>query len=244
MAHERARKNYGGWRAVVVDTPPVHWIEAPPLRSVHARRMPQTGTKRRPVGGLVKRAFDVVLSGAAILLLSPLLATVALAVVLQSRGPALFLQRRGGFRGRTFLVYKFRTMTVSDDGDEIDQAQRGDSRVTWLGAILRKSSLDELPQLFNVFRGDMSIVGPRPHAIAHDVKFASWAAEYRRRNVARPGITGLAQVNGSRGVVNTPEDLKERVRHDLDYAARWSLWLDIWIIMRTALLVFRDPKAH
>jgi lipopolysaccharide/colanic/teichoic acid biosynthesis glycosyltransferase len=196
------------------------------------------------VGGAVKRTWDILLSGTAILLLSPLLAVIALAVVLQSRGPAFFLQRRGGYRGRPFLVYKFRTMTVADDGDEIDQAKRGDSRVTWLGAILRKASLDELPQLFNVFRGDMSIVGPRPHAIAHDRKFAAWAPEYRHRGVARPGITGLAQVNGSRGLVNTPEELKERVRLDLAYTARWSLWLDVLIIVRTVLVIFRDPKAH
>lgn len=238
---ERSNRN---WRAVVIDTPQVLWVEAPPLGSVHARRPPQSSTRRQPVGGALKRGFDILLSGTAILFLSPLLVVVALAVVLQSPGPALFLQRRGGFRGRTFLVYKFRTMTVADDGDDIDQARRGDSRVTWLGAFLRKASLDELPQLFNVLRGDMSIVGPRPHAVAHDIKFASWEPQYRRRACARPGITGLAQVNGSRGLVTTPDELRERVRHDLEYAARWSFWLDIWIMMRTGLLLFHDPKAH
>ncbi len=246
MSYEPVLKNSKGWRAVVIDTPSALWVEVPPLRAVHARRTAdqKSDERRQPVGGMVKRAFDILLSGLAILMLAPLLATIALAIVLQSRGPALFLQRRGGYRGRVFLVYKFRTMTVTDDGDTIDQAKRGDSRVTWLGAILRKASLDELPQLFNVFLGDMSIVGPRPHALAHDKKFLAWVPEYRRRTVARPGITGLAQVSGSRGLVNTKEDLAERVRHDIDYTTRWSLWLDIWIIARTALLVVHDPKAH
>jgi putative colanic acid biosynthesis UDP-glucose lipid carrier transferase len=217
-------------------------FDFPSLRAIHPER---TAKKRRrgAVGGLAKRLFDIAVSGAALAVLSPLLLLIAALVVTQSTGPALFLQRRGGYRGRTFLIFKFRTMTTMEDDKKVGQAVRNDSRVTPIGAFLRKASLDELPQLLNVLRGEMSIVGPRPHAVAHDENFAKIDPGYRRRTAARPGITGLAQVSGCRGPIETTQDVHDRVRFDTQYVDTWSLWLDIKIIVRTALLVFRDDRA-
>jgi putative colanic acid biosynthesis UDP-glucose lipid carrier transferase len=214
----------------------------PPLRRLYAER-PRRARVAIPVGGVTKRLFDILVSGAALIVLAPFLAAVAILVRATSPGPALFLQRRGGLKGRTFQVCKFRTMTTMDDGRQVAQATRQDARVTPIGAFLRKSSIDELPQLLNVFKGEMSVVGPRPHAIAHDKKFASIDPNYRLRHRARPGITGLAQVSGCRGLVETDEQLQERVRYDNAYIERWSLWLDLVIIVRTALLVLNDDKA-
>ncbi|MGE3143018.1 MAG: sugar transferase [Hyphomonadaceae bacterium] len=192
----------------------------------------------------MKRAFDIVVSAAALLALSPLLLIVTVAVLMDGRGPAFFLQRRGGFVGRPFLIYKFRTMTTMDDGKAISQAVRDDPRVTRLGALLRKLSIDELPQLYNVLKGDMSIVGPRPHAVAHDREFMAVAPRYRSRRRARPGITGLAQVSGSRGLTADAASVEARVALDLRYIETWSPLLDVWIIVRTALLMFYDKRAH
>jgi lipopolysaccharide/colanic/teichoic acid biosynthesis glycosyltransferase len=196
-----------------------------------------------PVGGFTKRAFDVVASGAALIVLAPLLFVIGVLVRLTSRGPAFFRQRRGGLRGRTFLVYKFRTMTTMDDGGVVKQAVRQDTRVTPLGGFLRKTSLDELPQLINVFLGDMSIVGPRPHAVAHDHAFEAAEPNYVHRQRARPGMTGLAQISGCRGLIESNKQLRDRVRYDNAYIDRWSIWLDFWIIAKTVLLVLNDDQA-
>lgn len=158
---------------------------------------------------------------------------IAAAIRLESGGPALFRQARGGILGRPFTVLKFRTMTTADNGDQIVQASRGDRRITGLGAVLRRLSLDELPQLINVLRGEMSIVGPRPHALAHDRHYQSLIPDYRRRFAVKPGITGLAQVRGYRGETSTVGDMADRVACDLEYVARWTLMLDLQIIVRT-----------
>jgi putative colanic acid biosynthesis UDP-glucose lipid carrier transferase len=191
-----------------------------------------------------KRAFDLVVAVLLILFLAPLLAVIALAVVLDSAGPALFRQRRTGLNGRVFTIYKFRTMTVMEDGDELAHATRDDERVTRLGAFLRKSSLDELPQLFNVLKGDMSMVGPRPHAVAHDSRYALLVPNYWDRFQARPGLTGLAQVAGLRGEIHGPHGMAQRVEQDLRYVREWSLWLDVVLICRTVPLVLRDTNAY
>jgi putative colanic acid biosysnthesis UDP-glucose lipid carrier transferase len=213
------------------------------LHDVHPLRSERVSSKATPLGGRVKRAFDFVAASALLLLLSPLLLLVAVAVRLESPGPSLFKQRRGGFRGQPFVIYKFRTMTAMDDGRHIVQATRDDDRITVLGKFLRKTSIDELPQLFNVLKGDMSLVGPRPHALAHDRQFASVEPGYRGRFRARPGITGLAQICGSRGATETTDAVRERVRHDLDYIGGWSVLRDLTILVRTCLLIFRDRNA-
>jgi putative colanic acid biosynthesis UDP-glucose lipid carrier transferase len=191
-----------------------------------------------------KRVFDVVVALALLLFLAPLLTVIAVSVLLDSRGPALFRQRRTGLHGRVFTIYKFRTMSVMEDGDDLAHATRDDQRVTRVGAFLRKSSLDELPQLFNVLRGDMSIVGPRPHAVAHDTKYASVVPNYWERFRARPGLTGLAQIAGLRGEVDGANGMARRVEEDLRYLRDWSLRLDISIILRTAPLLLRDSNAY
>jgi putative colanic acid biosynthesis UDP-glucose lipid carrier transferase len=201
----------------------------------------QTWTNR-PVGGVLKRSFDIAAASAALAVLSPILASVWLAVRLESRGPGFFRQRRGGFRGRPFYIYKFRTM-LTQESREITQAKRIDTRVTRLGAFLRKYSIDELPQLINVLTGDMSIVGPRPHALAHDRKFLTFDRRYAGRHRARPGITGLAQVSGARGPTDTDNKIRERMNYDLDYVSRWSLLMDLRIIIKTAWVVIRDRNA-
>jgi lipopolysaccharide/colanic/teichoic acid biosynthesis glycosyltransferase len=192
-----------------------------------------------PVGGGLKRAFDIVAASGALIVLSPFLLLIALAIMLESPGPALFLQRRGGVFGRPFLIYKFRTMTASDDGRVVAQAAQDDPRLTRLGAILRELCIDELPQLINVVRGEMSLVGPRPHAVAHDQVFAHIDARYSRRNRARPGITGLAQVSGCRGRTEDAASVRARTGYDVAYVEKWSLWLDLKIIFKTVLLVLR-----
>jgi putative colanic acid biosynthesis UDP-glucose lipid carrier transferase len=190
-----------------------------------------------------KRAFDMMISAMLIVFLAPLLGVIALAVVLDSDGPALFRQRRTGLNGRIFTIYKFRTMTVMEDGDDLTHATRDDQRVTRLGAFLRKSSLDELPQLFNVIKGDMSIVGPRPHAVAHDNKYALLVPNYWDRFQARPGLTGLAQVAGLRGEILGPHSMAQRVEHDLRYIREWTVTKDIELIFRTVPLLVRDHNA-
>ncbi len=198
---------------------------------------------RPALGGAAKRAFDIIVASAALVFLAPALILIAIAVRLESAGPALFTQRRGGFRGKPFAIYKFRTMTVCDDGHTVPQAAPGDARITKLGAFLRRTSLDELPQFFNVLRGDMSIVGPRPHALAHDRAFETIEPRYRQRSVARPGITGLAQISGARGPTATSACIERRVSLDLDYIARWSLWLDAKIVALTIVRVLTDDTA-
>jgi putative colanic acid biosysnthesis UDP-glucose lipid carrier transferase len=201
-------------------------------------------TPFRGVDGLVKRASDIVLSTLILLLIAPLLLVVAIAVKLTSPGPIIFKQRRYGLDGEEIVVYKFRSMTVTEDGPTIKQAEKGDARVTPLGAFMRRTSIDELPQFVNVLQGRMSIVGPRPHAIAHNELYRKLIKGYMVRHKVRPGITGWAQVNGYRGETVTLDKMQGRIDYDLDYLRNWSLRLDLHIILKTIRLVLKDEKAH
>jgi putative colanic acid biosynthesis UDP-glucose lipid carrier transferase len=194
--------------------------------------------------GVTKRLTDIVLSVVILLLLMPLLAVVAVMVKVSSPGPVIFKQRRYGLDGREIAVYKFRTMTVTEDGAQIRQASKTDNRITRIGGILRRSSLDELPQLINVLQGRMSLVGPRPHAVAHNEEYRKLIKGYMVRHKVLPGITGLAQVNGCRGETSQLEEMEARVNYDLDYLRRWTPMLDIKIILLTVVKVFRDDKAY
>jgi putative colanic acid biosysnthesis UDP-glucose lipid carrier transferase len=201
-------------------------------------------TPFRGPAGLLKRASDLVLASLILLLISPVLLGIAIAVKLGSPGPVIFRQRRYGLDGEEIVVYKFRSMTVVEDGGVIRQASKNDTRVTRLGAILRKTSLDELPQFINVLQGRMSIVGPRPHAVAHNELYRPLIKSYMVRHKVRPGITGWAQVNGFRGETDSLEKMEGRVRLDLDYLRNWSLRLDLYIILKTIRLVFKDSAAY
>ncbi len=194
--------------------------------------------------GLVKRLFDLSISVIALMLLSPLLLLIALMIKLSSPGPVIFRQRRYGLDGQIIDVYKFRTMTVTEDGPQIQQATREDSRVTRIGRVLRRYSIDELPQLFNVLRGNMSLVGPRPHAVAHNEEYRRLIKGYMVRHKVLPGITGLAQVNGCRGETIHLEDMKARIEYDLDYLRHWTPALDLRILVQTVILILNDRKAY
>jgi exopolysaccharide biosynthesis polyprenyl glycosylphosphotransferase len=189
---------------------------------------------------IMKRGLDISLAGLALLFLAPLLIFVAGLVRLTSRGPALFRQERRGYNGETFHILKFRTMSVTEDGRSMKPAVSGDLRITALGRFLRRSSIDELPQLINVLRGEMSLVGPRPHGISHDAELSRRFSLYARRQRITPGITGWAQVNGFRGDVSTQERLEGRTLHDLYYAENWSIGFDLWIIFLTIF----SPKTR
>ncbi|KAB2923284.1 MAG: undecaprenyl-phosphate glucose phosphotransferase [Dechloromonas sp.] len=196
------------------------------------------------INGLIKRGEDIVLGTLILLLISPLLLALAIGVKLSSPGPVIFKQRRYGLDGQEIVVYKFRSMTVCEDGDRIVQASQGDRRITRLGAILRKTSLDELPQFVNVLQGRMSIVGPRPHAVAHNEQYRKLIKGYMVRHKVKPGISGWAQINGLRGETETLDKMKARIDFDLDYLRNWSLGLDIYIILKTVAVVFRDRHAY
>jgi putative colanic acid biosynthesis UDP-glucose lipid carrier transferase len=200
-------------------------------------------TPFRGADGLVKRISDFVLALVILVLISPLFIAISIGVKLTSPGPVIFKQRRYGLDGAEILVYKFRSMTVCEDGESIRQAQKGDSRITPLGAFLRRTSLDELPQFLNVLQGRMSIVGPRPHAVAHNELYRKIIKGYMVRHKVRPGITGWAQVNGYRGETETVEKMRGRVEYDLDYLRNWSLRLDIYIIFKTIFVVFRGQSG-
>jgi lipopolysaccharide/colanic/teichoic acid biosynthesis glycosyltransferase len=191
-----------------------------------------------------KRVFDIVVASLALIFLAPFLLLVSAAIRIETGGPILFRQERTGYRGRVFTILKFRTMSVAEHGAVAQQATRGDLRVTRVGCILRKLSIDEFPQLLNVVRGEMSLIGPRPHAIGHDVRFARAVAGYAERFNARPGLTGLAQVNGHRGEIRGPDCITARLADDRDYIRRWSLGLDMTILLRTIPLLFGDPSAY
>ena len=191
-----------------------------------------------------KRALDILGALIAILVFLPLLITIGMLVRLESGGPMIFRQRRTGHMGHIFTIYKFRTMTVAEDCADVRQATKNDSRVTALGGLLRRLSLDELPQFFNVLKGDMSLVGPRPHALAHDTYYGEAIPTYADRFRAKPGLTGLAQVNGLRGEIQDLRGMRDRVAADNLYIESWSLGLDIAILARTALIIFRDPQAY
>ncbi|HEX6998142.1 MAG TPA: undecaprenyl-phosphate glucose phosphotransferase [Gammaproteobacteria bacterium] len=194
--------------------------------------------------GFKKRTTDVVLASLMLVLGLPLMAAIALAIKLTTPGPVIFKQRRYGLDGEEIVVYKFRTMTVMEDGDDIKQVTRNDPRVTRLGRFLRRYSLDELPQLLNVLQGRMSLVGPRPHAVAHNETYRKLIDGYMVRHKVAPGITGLAQVNGCRGETADLEEMRRRVAYDLDYLRHWSLSLDLKILFKTLAVLFRDQKAY
>jgi len=196
------------------------------------------------VNGMLKSISDFVFASLILILISPLLLILAAGVKLSSPGPVLFRQRRYGLDGRQITVYKFRTMTVQEDGEQIRQATRDDRRITPFGSFLRRTSLDELPQFINVLQGRMSIVGPRPHAVAHNEMYRKLINGYMVRHKVKPGITGWAQVNGLRGETDTVEKMRERIEFDLSYLRNWSLRLDMQIILKTVWLVFRDRRAY
>ena len=200
---------------------------------------PFTGTN-----GIIKWVSDKVLAALILLMISPVLLVIAIAVKLGSPGQVIFKQRRYGLDGEEILVYKFRSMTVCEDGGTVTQAQKNDRRITRLGAFLRKTSLDELPQFVNVLQGRMSIVGPRPHAVAHNELYRSLIRGYMIRHKVKPGITGWAQVNGFRGETDTLDKMQSRIDYDLDYLRHWSLKLDLKIILKTVLTVFKDQAAY
>lgn len=191
-----------------------------------------------------KRLIDIAGSALGLVFLLPLFILVATLICLESRGNPIFRQRRTGCDGVPFTIYKFRTMSVAEDGASVVQAVRGDDRVTSLGSFLRRSSIDELPQLVNVLKGEMSLVGPRPHAVAHDEFYAREIADYAARFEARPGLTGLAQVSGLRGGTAEVALMAARVSRDIEYIRCWSLWLDVRILIRTLWVGPFDPSAY
>ena len=200
---------------------------------------PFTGTNE-----LVKRISDIVLASIILVLIAPLLLLIAIGVKLTSPGPVIFRQRRNGLDGSEITVYKFRTMRTMDNGSVVAQATRDDPRITRFGAFLRRTSLDELPQFWNVLQGRMSIVGPRPHAVAHNELYRQLIKAYMVRHKVKPGITGWAQINGLRGETETIEKMKARVEYDLEYLRNWSLGLDLQIIVRTLRVILMDRNAY
>jgi putative colanic acid biosysnthesis UDP-glucose lipid carrier transferase len=228
----------------VPDIPGIGIIQG---RLHHLNGVPVLGLCETPFIGInevVKRASDIVLSSLILILCSPLMLAIAIGVKLSSPGPVIFKQRRNGLDGHEITVFKFRSMTSQDDGCIIAQAGRNDPRVTPFGAFLRRTSLDELPQFINVLQGHMSIVGPRPHAVAHNELYRQAIKAYMVRHKVRPGITGWAQVNGLRGETESVERMQARVEYDLAYLRNWSLWLDLRIVVRTIRLVFFDRNAY
>jgi Undecaprenyl-phosphate glucose phosphotransferase len=193
---------------------------------------------------LAKRICDVILATSALVILLPLMLVTALLIKLDSRGPVLFLQKRNGFNGRTFNIFKFRTMHVHSDAPVIQQATRNDPRVTRLGRWLRRTSIDELPQLLNVLLDDMSLVGPRPHATSHNSEYEKVIANYAFRHHVKPGLTGWAQVNGLRGETSRIAQMERRVEHDLWYINNWSLLLDLKIVLQTIVTSLRQTSAY
>ncbi len=198
----------------------------------------------RARGALFKRLIDLFGAISGLIVLFPILVLVCGMIALETRGPILFRQRRTGFQGRAFSIFKFRTMRVLEDGATIVQASRGDDRITDVGRFLRRSSIDELPQLINVVLGEMSLVGPRPHALAHDEYYAAAISSYNQRFLVKPGLTGLAQVCGLRGETAELYEMEARVEKDLEYIREWSLWLDIKILARTLLIFAFHPAAY
>ncbi len=211
--------------------------------AIHSRFERAEPRLAAPAQSGAKRCLDIVAAGLILVLLLPVLVLVALLVRLESPGPALFRQRRGGVMGAPFVIYKFRTMRVLEDGDDLKQATRQDARITRIGALLRRTSVDELPQLLNVLKGDMSLVGPRPHALAHDRAFEEALPEYRRRFAVKPGITGLAQVRGFRGETSELEQIRGRLEWDLRYIERWTIWRDLLVLLAT-LKTPLDRRAY
>ena len=207
--------------------------------AIEIQRAPLTTTERA-----VKRMLDLTLAFIALVFFTPLLGFTAIAIRLDGPGPVIFRQNRKGFNGQPFVMFKFRTMTVQEDGDAVTQATRHDSRVTNIGRLLRAASIDELPQLVNVVRGEMSLSGPRPHALAHDNYFEKVLEDYAFRHHVKPGMTGWAQVHGLRGATPTVDVISQRVKMDLWYINNWSLWLDLQILVKTFFEVLRKRNAY
>jgi putative colanic acid biosynthesis UDP-glucose lipid carrier transferase len=198
-----------------------------------------------PVSASVaKRAFDVVVALLLLPVIAPALGVLALAIWVESGTPILFKQRRTGLGGKSFVILKLRSMHVVEDDPALRHATKGDSRVTRVGALLRKSSLDELPQIFNVLRGDMSLIGPRPHALGHDRHYSAYLPNYNSRFGTRPGLTGLAQVEGLRGEIRDIEAMAKRIARDVAYVEQWSFRLDLEILLRTLPLVLKGSNAY
>jgi len=232
--------------ASVYFLPDVYIFDLMQARFDNVGGMPVIAICETPFMGLnsmVKRASDIALGSFILLLLAPLMLVIALAVKLSSPGPVIFKQRRYGLYGEKIIVYKFRSMTVAEDGDKVVQATQHDQRVTPIGGFLRRTSLDELPQFINVLQGRMSIVGPRPHAVAHNEQYRKLIKGYMLRHKVKPGITGWAQVNGLRGETATLDKMEARIQYDLDYLRNWSLWLDLWIILKTVKVVLTRENA-
>jgi putative colanic acid biosysnthesis UDP-glucose lipid carrier transferase len=196
------------------------------------------------MNAMLKRVLDVILASILLVVAAPLFLILALGVKFTSPGPVFFIQRRYGLEGEEIRIFKFRTMSVCEDGPDIAQVKRDDPRLTPFGKFLRRTSLDELPQLFNVLQGRMSIVGPRPHAVVHNEFYRQRLPRYMLRHKVRPGITGLAQVNGFRGETETLEKMQQRLAYDLEYLRRWSLWLDVKLICQTVWKTFSDKNAY
>jgi putative colanic acid biosysnthesis UDP-glucose lipid carrier transferase len=192
---------------------------------------------------ILKRIEDIVVSTIILFLISPVLLLIAISIKATSKGPIIFKQKRGGINNKEIIVYKFCSMTTQDNGPIVNQVTKNDTRITPIGSFLRKSSLDELPQFINVIQGRMSVVGPRPHAIAHDIEYGNLIPEYNQRFLVKPGITGLAQINGWRGETDTLEKMQKRVDVDLNYINNWTLWLDIKIIFITIFKGFFNKNA-
>ena len=216
-------------------------------RLVEINGMPALAVVDTPFHGrdaVLKRVADLVIASVALLFALPLMVSIAAAVKLTSRGPVLFRQRRYGLDGEEIIIYKFRTMTVCDDDSSQPQPGLADTRITSVGEMLRKTSLDELPQLINVLQGRMSLVGPRPHAAAHNEQYRKLIAGYMIRHKVRPGITGLAQVKGVRGETDTMEKMQDRIKYDLEYLSDWSPWLDLKIIVKSIWILLRGGAVH
>jgi putative colanic acid biosynthesis UDP-glucose lipid carrier transferase len=196
------------------------------------------------VDGILKRAFDVVAASVLTTVAAVPMLAIAMLVKLTSPGPILFRQSRYGLDGREIRVWKFRTMTVCEDGEAVKQATKDDQRITWIGKFLRRTSLDELPQLFNVLIGNMSLVGPRPHAKIHNEYYRKEIEGYMLRHKVKPGITGLAQVNGCRGETDTLDKMERRVRFDHQYIREWTIWLDLRILLKTFHVVVSRQNAY
>ncbi|HQU90033.1 MAG TPA: undecaprenyl-phosphate glucose phosphotransferase [Denitromonas sp.] len=213
----------------------------------HVGGMPVVAVCETPfigVSGMIKRMSDVILATLILILISPVMLFVAIGVKRSSPGPVIFKQRRYGLDGKEIVVYKFRSMSSCDDGAVVKQASKNDQRITPFGAFIRRTSLDELPQFINVLQGRMSIVGPRPHAVAHNETYRKLIKGYMVRHKVKPGITGWAQVSGYRGETETVEKMEKRIEYDLEYLRNWSLSMDLWIIVKTVVLVFRDRHAY
>lgn len=227
----------------------------PPLAGARDRRsLFSVGLRRRRQKTIIcasaaatsraKRLVDIFLSLAALLAFLPLLLLIALLVRQSLGAPVIYRQPRGGLLGKTFVIYKFRTMTATDGGEGVRHATKDDPRVAKVGAFLRRSSLDELPQLFNILKGEMSIVGPRPHALVHDEYYSTHIPAYRARMSAKPGLTGLAQISGHRGEISNVEAMADRVACDLEYIQSWSLLFDLKLIFFTLVRFLFDPRAY